>query len=94
MACALPNSPPAIPKPVLRRSEPAPHGVLVRNVERPMEIAARIGRASTLQSTRLRRLSPFALAVIAALVAALTTAVLLFAVTHVPRKPAPTSLGR
>jgi serine/threonine protein kinase len=86
--------PPAIPKPVLRRSEPAPHGVLVRNVERPMEIAARIGRASTLQSTRLRRLSPFALAVIAALVAALTTAVLLFAVTHVPRKPAPTSLGR
>lgn len=87
--------PEATAMPLVRRSEPAPPGVLNRDVERPMEIAARIGRAGTLQSTRLRRLSPFAFAVIAAFIAALTTAMLLLAASHFARKaPAASSVVR
>lgn len=91
--------PDATATPSLRRSDPSRNelaqdtGVLARRDVQPLEVAARIGRGNTLESTRLRNLSPIALALIAALVAALTTALLLVGATRYVHKARPPSIG-
>ncbi|MFZ5891580.1 MAG: serine/threonine-protein kinase [Myxococcota bacterium] len=78
--------PPATATPELHKPPVASGRALIKRVvAQPLDIAARIGRASTLESSRLRRLSPFAVALMAALLAAVTTAALLWFASHYVR---------
>ncbi|HET9933548.1 MAG TPA: serine/threonine-protein kinase [Polyangiaceae bacterium] len=93
--------PDATAEPPLRKSDPlrneltleSERRLLKRDVERPLEVAARIGRGNTLESTRLRNVSPIMLALLAAVIAALTTALLLVGASRFLHKPAPPSVG-
>jgi serine/threonine-protein kinase len=92
--------PDATPEPQLRKSDPL-RNELTRDddappaleVQRPLEVAARIGRGNTLESTRLRNLSPLALAVVAALIAAVVTALLLVGVARYFHSPPPPNIS-
>jgi eukaryotic-like serine/threonine-protein kinase len=86
--------PPATASPALHTADPSRHEI-TRRTSRPLAIAARVGRPGTLESSRLRRLSPLTLALIAAVVAAATTATLLSGATHFFHvKRAPSALTR